>query len=409
MGSNKKLLQRVIPFALTVLVVAGGGVFATTKSSLVKVCVSSLTGVMRLETQVRPCNLKLEQRLTLNQTGPVGEAGPTGESGLDGGLRFFFSAITSDADPGTGVVRFNTDSIKAVTMLYADLTDVSGAPVLQLLDTFSTGLGGGTIWITGKSSKRVSAFTVTGDLTDGIGYRRIPVSYLAGDLPIDGEPLVMTFARTGARGATGPAGPVGATGATGPAGATGAKITELSVCDGIDADTTANELCKVGMTGPGGGIVFFVDYNDQYSSFCATGDCNYFEASPVDVGIGQIWCSDTGNSLSLSGWANNAVGSGRTNTATADSVCTSGAIQTAADYSNTFNGFNADDWWLPSLGELMLMYPNLRQAGAGGFSQYYWSSTENDLLSAWSQDFYYGYQVPEQKVALFRVRPVRAF
>jgi hypothetical protein len=34
-------------------------------------------------------------------------------------------------------------------------------------------------------------------------------------------------------------------------------ITQQSVCDGSDADTVANEVCKVGMTGPGGGLIFF--------------------------------------------------------------------------------------------------------------------------------------------------------
>ena len=41
---------------------------------------------------------------------------------------------------------------------------------------------------------------------------------------------------------------------------TGAKgtvaITQQAVCDGSDADTVANESCKVRMTGPGGGIIF---------------------------------------------------------------------------------------------------------------------------------------------------------
>jgi hypothetical protein len=60
----------------------------------------------------------------------------------------------------------------------------------------------------------------------------------------------------------------------------------LSVCDGTDAGTTADELCKIGMTGPGGGPVFFIDYFDQYASFCASGDCNYLEASTADVDEG---------------------------------------------------------------------------------------------------------------------------
>ena len=213
---------------------------------------------------------------------------------------------------------------------------------------------------------------------------------------------------TGATGATGPAGPAGATGATGASGS--GAITQLSVCDGTDADTTANELCKIGMTGPGGGHVFFVDYNDQYASFCATGDCNYLEAAPADATSGA-WCSDISTDLGLAGWDKSAVGAGRTNTATADTTCTSGAVQTAVDYiAPSFNGVAKDDWWLGSIGEMMLMYTNLRQAGVGGFSTgAYWSSSEGGDSGAWALYFVDGDQGGYFKASSNYVRPVRAF
>jgi hypothetical protein len=163
------------------------------------------------------------------------------------------------------------------------------------------------------------------------------------------------------------------------------------------------------MTGPGGGPVFFIDYYDQYPSFCATGDCNYLEASPADVGS-STWCSDTTTSLGLTGWDKSAIGAGRTNTTTADATCTSGAIQVAADYTN--NG--KTDWWLPSIGELMAMYTNLRQAGVGSFSaDSYWSSSESSATLVWNQLFGYGHQTNEffgsVKGYEYRVRPVRGF
>ena len=187
-------------------------------------------------------------------------------------------------------------------------------------------------------------------------------------------------------------------------------ITQLSVCDGTDAGTVANELCKIGMTGPGGGLIFFVDYNDQYASFCATGDCNYLEASPANATSGT-WCSDTSTGLGLTGWDKSAVGAGRTNTTTADTTCTTGAVQTAVDYTApSFNGVAKDDWWLGSIGEMMLMYTNLRQAGVGGFStDGYWSSSEFDGSYAWIQHFLSGGQLSLTKGSTFYVRPVRAF
>jgi|688.fasta_scaffold55674_3 hypothetical protein len=394
-----------------VLAVAGGGVVASTQSQPVTVCVNNKTGAMRVPTRKAPCNSS-ERAVVLNQTGASGSAGATGATGTDAGLRFTFSTDTTDADPGTGVIRYNANSTAAVTMLYVDLTDVSGTSVMKLLDSFSDGVGGGSIWLTGKTSNQVNAYTVAGAVTDGTGYRKIPVSHVSGDLPTNGEPLIVTFARTGARGATGSAGATGATGAT---GASSVKITELSVCDGTDAGTVADELCKIGMTGPGGGPVFFVDYQDQYTSFCATGDCNYLEASPADVDeaggdFTSAWCSDT-TLRNLNAWSNSAVGAGRTNTTTADTTCTSGAIQTAVDYTApAFNGVAREDWWLPSLGELMLMYTNLRQAGVGDFAaDGYWSSSEGTATRAWYQTFNNYNQTNDPKTLTLRVRPVRGF
>lgn len=210
-------------------------------------------------------------------------------------------------------------------------------------------------------------------------------------------------------GATGPVGPRGATGATGATGPRG-YITELSVCDGSDAGTVADELCKIGMTGPGGGIVFFIDYMDQFPSFCASGDCNYLEAAPNDdVARYVTWCSvDT--LLNLNAVDKMAIGAGRTNTETADTTCTSGAIQTAVDYvSPAFNGVTKSDWWLPSLGELMVMYVNLRTAGVGLGSDGYWSSTEISGPDAWWQDARTGVQESATKSTGRLVRAIRAF
>jgi hypothetical protein len=224
---------------------------------------------------------------------------------------------------------------------------------------------------------------------------------------------------TGATGATGPAGANGINGingATGSAGATGASdsgaITQLSVCG-----AGGTELCKIGMTGPGGGHIFFVDYNDQYAGF------NYLEAAPAGWGLGisvisgettgvglvdpQLkWCSDTSTGLGLTAWDKSAVGAGSTNTTTALATCTTGAFKAASTYASA----TESDWFLGSIGEMMLMYTNLRQAGVGGFSSSnYWSSSEYGGSYAWTQDFYNGSQLTSSKANKYYVRPVRAF
>ena len=211
---------------------------------------------------------------------------------------------------------------------------------------------------------------------------------------------------------TGPAGPQGEPGTDATV-----AITQQSVCDGTDDGTVADELCKIGMTGPGGGHIFFVDYNDQYPGF------NYLEAAPAGWGLGipvvsgettgvglvdpkLKWCSNTPSLIGLDGWASSAVGTGGSKTSTADITCDSGAIQAASDYA----GGSKTDWFLPSVGEAMLMYINLRQVGVGGFARdNYWSSSELEAIYSWQQHFGDGRQTGNGKIDSYYVRPARAF
>lgn len=219
------------------------------------------------------------------------------------------------------------------------------------------------------------------------------------------------------------------TGASGAAG--GAAITQQSICG-----AGGTSLCKIGVQGPGGGTIFFVDYNDQFTGF------NYLEFAPQGWGNGitvnqgglsgektgtatvdplMKWCSDVTSLLLLEPWGKSgfvgagkpntstAVGAGASNTSTADGTCAGGAIQAAADYA----GGSKTDWFLPSIGEAMLMYTNLRQADAGGFvfgSGSYWSSSESHDTEAWYRYFYNGAKKHYYfKNSLYDVRPVRAF
>jgi hypothetical protein len=92
------------------------------------------------------------------------------------------------------------------------------------------------------------------------------------------------------------------------------------------------------------------------------------------------------------------------NTTTADTTCTTGAIQIAADYRNN----SKSDWHLPSKDELNQLY--IQRATVGGFPpSTYWSSSERNALIAWTQNFASGIQYDEFKDVTFYVRPVRAF
>jgi len=230
----------------------------------------------------------------------------------------------------------------------------------------------------------------------------------------------------GATGATGPMGPKGNTGATGPmgpkgntgdtgrlgptgnTGATGADGTNgtngSSFSYSMTCGVSGTDACKIGAVGPGGGWIFFVDYNEQYSGF------NYLEAAPADISA-VAWCDNTYLSIpAVAGWSARAVGAGQANTnaMTGAGACTSGAANSAAAYSTPTT--QAGDWFLGTLGDMMLMYTNLSYAGVGGFANsLYWSSTENGSTSAWFQYFGNGFQSNDVKSYPLPVRAVRAF
>jgi hypothetical protein len=227
---------------------------------------------------------------------------------------------------------------------------------------------------------------------------------LFGPKNLDGSwPLGVSM--VGPAGPSGPQGPGGSgpSGATGPAGAAGSSslaITQVSIC-GVDGAS----LCKVGAQGPGGGTIFFVDYNDQYAGF------NYLEAAPASCESVLTWSSNWSISVhAANGWAARAVGRGQTNTTAILAAVAAGSIADApaAQYADALTCGSKTDWFLGSLGEMMLMHDNLQ--GIGEFANNsYWSSSENNAGYAWNQYFSAGmYNVGAKTNEIF-VRPVRAF
>lgn len=82
-------------------------------------------------------------------------------------------------------------------------------------------------------------------------------------------------------------------------------------------------------------------------------------------------------------------------------------------------GLTAGRWWLPSLGELMMIYANMRKInyalslinGATQLAEtWYWSSTEYSATNAWYLNLNYGTANGGTKATYqYRVRPVSAF
>jgi hypothetical protein len=148
--------------------------------------------------------------------------------------------------------------------------------------------------------------------------------------------------------------------------------------------------------GPGGGKIFLL----PSSTGNTTG--KFFEAAAADLSSSMAWCND--DTTSITGANGYAIGTGEANTVAIDAFCTSGAGQSAADYTN--NGFG--DWYLPSLDELTAMLA--ARTTIGGFaSASYWSSSEENGGFAKRLGFPDGGMSGHVKAQGFQVRPIRSF
>jgi len=141
-----------------------------------------------------------------------------------------------------------------------------------------------------------------------------------------------------------------------------------------------------------GGLVF---YND--------GTGHGLVCAEYDLSAGIVWgCGGT-----AIGGTSTAINTGEANTNAIVAGCTeAGAAKLCYDLS--LNGY--DDWFLPSIDELALMYTNLYLQDLVYFaSDWYWSSSEDSRFNAWTQGFGSGGQLSEGKANTRRVRAVRAF
>ena len=134
-----------------------------------------------------------------------------------------------------------------------------------------------------------------------------------------------------------------------------------------------------------------------------------FVAATSDHSSQIPWDNGTNTTTGATG---TAIGTGLANTnaiiSSQGGATGSYAAGICADYSVTDGGVTYDDWYLPSEDELNQLYIN--RAEIGGFaSNYFWSSTESSINSAWLQHLDGGNKSSLSKADPWYVRAVRTF
>ncbi len=159
--------------------------------------------------------------------------------------------------------------------------------------------------------------------------------------------------------------------------------------------------CVVGNTGPGGGIVFYVNEAN------ATGS-RYMEAAPNTWSGGgrppdpsMAWSGSTRSSVSTS----LHIGTGSANTAAI--IAKDATPNKAATAVRAYTGGGVS-WFLPSADELNELYSQRNVVGGLGGDDY-WSSSQASPTNANYQNFANGHTNYAPKNNTLNARPVRAF
>ncbi len=142
--------------------------------------------------------------------------------------------------------------------------------------------------------------------------------------------------------------------------------------------------------GYGGGIIFYLDATGQHGLIAAANDQPMLPwgCYPFSIpGTSTLW------------------GTGQANTTTIVAGCLDMGAARECDELE-LNGYS--DWYLPSRDELVEMY-NQRDIIGNMVPSFYWSSSENDGGTAFSESFEWGYNYGRAKYDYCYVRAIRSF
>jgi hypothetical protein len=323
--------------------------------------VSSGSAGMDLDAAIREAAGQMEARLPAKTTLALVSVASPSTAFSEQVITRLESAIVGSGKLGV-VDRANLDKIRSEQgfQLSGEVDDDSAKAIGKLL-------GAGAI-VTGFLTDLGDVYSLTLKAIN-IETAMVAVSYLA-DLAKSTRIETLLATRDGAgSGRT----------ALSQAGTTGSGTTAQPPAAPVPAtEVDPNRVYKIGDRGPAGGIVF-------YDKGRETDGWRYLEAAPRESELTAQWQSEK---RSING-TYTGLGTGKQNTQRIlNFMRESGELGMAAQLCNDMFIGGFDGWFLPSQGELDLMYKNLKVKGLGGFgSGWYWSSSENNSNNVWRQRF----------------------
>lgn len=138
--------------------------------------------------------------------GVQGETGPAGQDGTDPGILMIWSTSTTDANPGSGVIRADNADLPSAQTLYVSKANRAGDSIeayLLSLDDSTNPTDKGTVVLTTRGGAAQAAFRLL-SVTDASGYVKLTVDNGVGTPGFSlNDLLSFQFERSGDQGVSG--------------------------------------------------------------------------------------------------------------------------------------------------------------------------------------------------------------
>jgi hypothetical protein len=193
----------------------------------------------------------------------------------------------------------------------------------------------------------------------------------------------------------------------------------------VAGDCITEDICALGDTGPGGGMVFYVGAAFTMTGATCNTSCNYLEWAPVSWASTQSQnasfpepgtaTTDAGTTLmpgNLLVGTSTAFGTGLNNTsllanAVGSGTSTNNAAKAVLLYAG--NDSSAGQWFLPSKDELVVLYNSAVKSRGNFPTRNRWTSSEQTSVNQWQVDMSNGSVSVDARSNYKLFRPIRAF